>query len=46
MEKIIKTLMRKRYGDINGIIIMVSKTGWGRLKSGVGWIVLSYTERV
>lgn len=23
-----------------------SKTGWGRLKSGSGWICLDYTERV
>lgn len=26
--------------------IVEEKDGWGRLKSGVGWIKLSYTERV
>lgn len=26
--------------------IMAEKDGWGKLKSGIGWIKLSYTERV
>jgi uncharacterized protein YgiM (DUF1202 family) len=26
--------------------IVEEKSGWGRLKSGAGWISLSYTKRV
>ena len=39
----------KRTGQFIGIgvfTIIEEKDGWGRLKSGAGWIKLSYTERV
>ena len=26
--------------------IMEEKNGWGKLKSGIGWICLKYTERI
>ena len=34
------------YDDPNKYTIIEEKNGWGRLKSGVGWINLRYTKRV
>lgn len=35
-----------KYNDTNSYTIMDEKNGWGKLKSGVGWIKLSYTKKV
>ena len=34
------------YNDPNVYTIVDVRNGWGKLKSGVGWINLSYTKRV
>jgi N-acetylmuramoyl-L-alanine amidase len=34
------------YNDPNTYTIVETKNGWGRLKSGVGWISLKYTKTV
>lgn len=34
------------YNDPNIYTIVEERNGWGRLKSGIGWIYLKYTKRV
>lgn len=34
------------YNDPNTYTIVEEKNGWGKLKSGIGWINLKYTQRV
>ena len=34
------------YNDPNSYTIVEEKNGWGKLKSGIGWINLYYTKRV
>lgn len=48
--------VRKGAGMVYGVVmtlpkggaytIVLEKNGWGKLKSGVGWISLKYTEKV
>lgn len=34
------------YNDVNSYTIVEEKDGWGKLKSGIGWINLYYTKKV
>lgn len=34
------------YNDVNSYTIVEESNGWGRLKSGIGWINLYYTKKV
>lgn len=34
------------YNDNNAYTIVAEQNGWGKLKSGIGWINLKYTKRV
>ena len=38
--------IREKAGKKNKYTIVEEKNGWGRLKSGAGWISLSYTKKV
>ena len=38
--------IREKAGKKNKYTIVEEKSGWGRLKSGAGWISLSYTKKV
>ena len=38
--------IREKAGKKNVYTIVEKKNGWGRLKSGAGWISLSYTKKV
>lgn len=38
--------IREQEGKKNKYTIVEEKNGWGRLKSGAGWISLSYTKKV
>lgn len=42
----INGIIREKVGKKNTYTIVEKKNGWGRLKSGVGWIYLKYTKRV
>ncbi len=44
-HSVVGTISEKE-GSKNGYTIVEEKNGWGRLKSGAGWISLSYTKRV
>ena len=35
-----------QYNDNNAYTIIAEQNGWGKLKSGIGWINLKYTKRV
>lgn len=35
-----------QYNDNNAYTIVAEQNGWGKLKSGIGWINLKYTKRV
>lgn len=35
-----------QYNDNNAYTIVAEQSGWGKLKSGIGWINLKYTKRV
>lgn len=35
-----------KYNDPNKYTIVAEQNGWGKLKSGIGWIYLKYTKRV
>lgn len=37
---------RLNYNDPNTYTIVEEKDGWGKMKSGIGWIFLKYTTRV
>ena len=37
--------IREKAGKKNKYTIVEEKDGWGRLKSGAGWISLSYTKK-
>lgn len=37
--------IREVAGKKNKYTIVEEKNGWGRLKSGAGWISLSYTKK-
>ena len=37
--------IREKAGKKNRYTIVEEKDGWGRLKSGAGWISLSYTKK-
>ena len=38
--------MYLKYNDPNKYTISEESNGWGKLKSGVGWINLKYTKKV
>lgn len=45
-SKLSKKTGELKYNDSNTYTIVEVKNGWGKLKSGVGWINLKYTKKV
>ncbi len=45
-ENPVVSAIREKAGNKKEYTIIEEREGWGRLKSGIGWISLSYTEKV
>ena len=46
MEGNIVGSIQEEDGEKKSYTIVEESNGWGRLKSGIGWICLDYTEKV